>query len=123
MPTRAARLPIDPKVILQMPEFSDPPHPKTPSAQKPVQTLPCARAAPDVTSPDVAGTAALAICESLLLALMDRNILSRGEISGLLEDAAAVHEQAQKGPQDALHQDVARLINEIRTRGNTVRRS
>ena len=41
---------------------------------------------------DVSGTAALAICESLLLALNDRNILPEHEIMGILHDAAAAHE-------------------------------
>ena len=36
-------------------------------------------------------TAALAICESLLLALNDRNILPEREIVGILHDAAAAH--------------------------------
>ena len=40
---------------------------------------------------DVAGTAALAICESLLLALNDRDILPEKEIIGILRDAAAAH--------------------------------
>lgn len=44
------------------------------------------------TVPDVAGTAALAICESLMLALNDRKILPEHEIVGVLRDAAAAHE-------------------------------
>ena len=39
--------------------------------------------------PDIAGTAALAICESLLLALNDHKILPEREIMGVLKDAAA----------------------------------
>lgn len=41
--------------------------------------------------PDVAGIAALSICESLLLARNDRNVLPEGEIMGILKDAANVH--------------------------------
>jgi len=71
---------------------------------------------------DIAGTAALAICESLLLALNDHNILPEKEIVGILKDAAASHENAPKGDQDALHAAVAVLINGILAGGNSVRR-
>lgn len=40
---------------------------------------------------DIAGQAALTICESLLLALSERNILPQSEIIGILKDAAASH--------------------------------
>ncbi|MDP2087232.1 MAG: hypothetical protein Q8K20_18715 [Gemmobacter sp.] len=73
-------------------------------------------------SPDtIAGTAALAICESLLLALHDRNILPEREIVGILRDAAAAHEQAPDGDQSGTHAAVAELINGILA-GGTVRR-
>ena len=71
---------------------------------------------------DIAGTAALAICESLLLALNDRNILPEKEIVGILKDAAAAHENAPSGDEDALHAAVATLINGILASGNSVRR-
>jgi hypothetical protein len=73
--------------------------------------------------PDVAGTAALAICESLLLALNDRNILPEREILGILRDAAATHanDPGDDG-QAALHAAVAKLINGILAGGNSVRR-
>ena len=71
---------------------------------------------------DVAGTAALAICESLLLALNDRNILPESEILGVLKDAAAAHEYAPQGDHAALHAAVAALINGILAGGNSVRR-
>jgi len=71
---------------------------------------------------DIAGTAALSICESLLLALNDRNILPEREIVGILKDAAAAHEHAPPGDQDALNAAVAALINCILAGGNSVRR-
>lgn len=71
---------------------------------------------------DIAGTAALAICESLLLALNDHKILPEKEIVGILKDAAAAHEQAPTGDRDALHAAVAHLINGILAGGNSVRR-
>lgn len=73
--------------------------------------------------PDVAGNAALAICESLLLALNDRNILPEREIVGILRDAAAAH--ANDPGEDghaALHKAVADLINGVIAGGNSVRR-
>ncbi|MDZ4066730.1 MAG: hypothetical protein U1E06_07720 [Tabrizicola sp.] len=73
--------------------------------------------------PDVAGTAALAICESLLLALNDRNILPEREIVGILCDAAAAHSNAAgETGQPELHAAVAALINGILAGGNSVRR-
>lgn len=71
---------------------------------------------------DTSGTAALAICESLLLALNDHNILPEKEIVGVLQDAAAAHENAPAGDQDALHAAVATLTNGILAGGNSVRR-
>ncbi len=73
--------------------------------------------------PDVAGSAALAICESLLLALNDHGILPEREIVGLLQDAAAAHanDQSDDGQAD-LHTAVATLINGILAGGNSVRR-
>jgi hypothetical protein len=72
---------------------------------------------------DVSGTAALAICESLLLALNDRNILPETEIIGILKDAAAAHHHTPKEDgQTELHVAVAKLINGILAGGNSVRR-
>lgn len=73
--------------------------------------------------PDVAGNAALAICESLLLALNDRNILPEREIVGILQDAAAAHatDAADDGEAE-MHKAVAALINSILAGGNSVRR-
>ncbi len=72
---------------------------------------------------DVPGTAALAICESLLLALNDRNVLPEKEILGILKDAAAAHRHAPKEDgQSALHNAVADLITGIIAGGNSVRR-
>lgn len=73
--------------------------------------------------PDVAGTAALAICESLLLALNDRKILPEHEILGILRDAAAAHETApDEDGKTNLHKAVADLITKIIAGGNSVRR-
>lgn len=68
---------------------------------------------------DVSGTAALAICEALLLALNDNKILPEREILGILEDAAAAHQNA---PESELNTAVAALINRILDGGNSVRR-
>jgi hypothetical protein len=70
------------------------------------------------------GMAALSICEALLLALNDANILPEREIMGVLADAAAAHENAgSSDPQIARHRAVAALINHIISSGNSVRRT
>ncbi len=71
---------------------------------------------------DIAGSAALSICESLLLALNDRKILPENEILGILTDAAAAHEFAPDGDNTEMHTAVAALINGILAGGNSVRR-
>jgi hypothetical protein len=76
-----------------------------------------------MTAPnDIAGAAALSICESLLLALSDHKILPEHEIVGILKDAANAHENAASGADDALHKAAADLINGILAGGNSVRR-
>jgi len=71
----------------------------------------------------VPGVSALAICESLLLALNDHKILPEKEILGILADAAASHENAPAGDgKAAMHKAVADLINAILAGGNSVRR-
>jgi hypothetical protein len=79
----------------------------------------------NMTEPtDIAGTAALRICESLLLALNDRNILPEAEILGILKDAAAAHNNApDNDPNAELHKAVSALINNILAGGNSVRSS
>mgnify|MGYP001232116669 CR=1 FL=1 len=73
--------------------------------------------------PDVAGIAALSICESLLLALNDRNVLPEKEIVGILKDAAATHAMVPAADgEKATHDAVAALINKIIDGGNSVRR-
>ncbi|MDG3041748.1 hypothetical protein P6F28_10710 [Roseicyclus marinus] len=72
--------------------------------------------------PDIAGTAALSICESLLLALNDGKILPEREIVGILRDAANAHEFAPGADQAEMHKAVAELINGIIAGGNSVRR-
>ena len=75
------------------------------------------------TNNDVSGAAALAICESLLLCLGDRKILSEREVMGIMEDAIAAH--LNSPPDDGMtkmHQAVAELIKTIIDGGNSVRR-
>lgn len=75
-------------------------------------------------SQDPAGIAALSICEALLLALHDRNLLPETELVGVLRDAAATHENANgRGDEQQAHAAAARLINKIIVGGNLSRRS
>lgn len=80
------------------------------------------------------GLAALSICEALLLALKDAQILPESEIMGVLKDAAASHEAASQGVVEhgvdattendrAKHNGAATLINQILSSGNSVRRT
>lgn len=75
------------------------------------------------TVSDVHGTAALAILESLILAMNDLNIIPEREIMNVLRDAAAAHEHAPQndGPPE-LHTAVAALIKKIIDGRNSVRR-
>lgn len=68
-----------------------------------------------------AGMAALSICEALLLAMNDHELLPEQEIVGVLQDAAAAHEKAT-GADAESHRAVAALINQIIAGGNSVRR-
>lgn len=70
---------------------------------------------------DIAGTAALTICESLLLALNDLEILPDHEIIGILKDAETAHKYAPTGDQDKLNAAVAQLIHDMISGGHWVR--
>lgn len=75
------------------------------------------------TASEHAGQAALSICEALLLALNDRELLPEHEIVGVLRDAAATHENAVGTELETEnHQAVADLINAIIAGGDAVRR-
>lgn len=82
-------------------------------------------------APEIAGMAALTICEALLLALNDRAVLPEREIVGILRDAAATHAQAAAadaagsngGAPTVPHAEVAALIQRIIDGGNSVRRA
>lgn len=71
---------------------------------------------------DPAGMAALSICEALLLALQERNVLPDREIIGILRDAAETHENAN-GAETHLHAAAASLINEILEGGDLSHRA
>ena len=71
---------------------------------------------------DHSGMAALSICEALLLAIKDRELLPENEIVGVLHDAAAVHETAVgNNDEKDMHQAAAVLINKIIASGYRVR--
>jgi hypothetical protein len=69
------------------------------------------------------GIAALTICEALLLAMNDHNLLPEHEIMGILRDSAATHENGVGSDSEMeTHRAVAALINRIIAGGNSVRR-
>jgi len=72
---------------------------------------------------DYSGAAALSICEALLLALNDHKVLPEREIMGVLDDAAAAHENVSEPNDDrAMHQAASDIIRKIISGGNSVRR-
>ncbi|MBY6141868.1 hypothetical protein KUV26_20725 [Leisingera daeponensis] len=72
---------------------------------------------------ECAGMAALSICEALLLAMKDLQVLPEHEVIGVLRDAAAFHENADgRGTDTARHHAAASLIHQIIANGNHVRR-
>ena len=71
---------------------------------------------------DADGTAALGICESLLLALTDLKIISESDARNLLTDVATAHEQAAAASQTPeRHQAVADVLRRIIDSKNGVR--
>lgn len=63
-----------------------------------------------------AGHAALAICESLLIALIEQGIVSARDVRGVLVDAAATHREvdSQDAAQMTVLHTAAELIDRIR---------
>lgn len=58
-----------------------------------------------------AGCAALAICESLLLALTEAKVLNRDDVRGALEDAATVHRNADTTTSSrGIHREAVQII-------------
>lgn len=69
------------------------------------------------------GVAALSICESLLLALGDLEIMGEKEALGVIDDAAAAHRGAGASTQNAaLHLEVVAILERIIAGGNSIRR-
>lgn len=65
---------------------------------------------------DIAGTTALTLIESLLLAMNEHKILPRNEIIGLLQDAADTHDQATGTVDEVeMHRAAATLIKAMLT--------
>jgi hypothetical protein len=72
---------------------------------------------------DPTGAAALAICESMLLCLVDLRVLTDVEVLGILDDAAAAHLAPGKSDEEtARGAAVAALIATIAAGNNSVRR-
>ena len=69
------------------------------------------------------GHAALAICESLLIALHDLKIVTEQDARDILLDAAAAH-HAAGGTQAQIerHEAIAKIIERVGTSGNAVPR-
>ena len=73
---------------------------------------------------NVAGQAALGICESTLLALTDRGLITTADAQGILEDTITAHRNAIPHAVDGdaeTHEAVAVLLEAILAGGNTIR--
>jgi hypothetical protein len=71
---------------------------------------------------DADGTAALGICESLLLALTDANILSEKDARDLLTDVVTTHQDAADASANpGKHQAVVDIVQRILAGKNGVR--
>jgi DNA-binding IclR family transcriptional regulator len=71
-----------------------------------------------------AGHAALAICESMLLSLIENKVIDRTEARAILADAAAAHRHAIPLVTDGgsvTHEEAAALIETMLKGGNSVR--
>lgn len=65
-------------------------------------------------TPEAVGLAALAVCESLMIALMEEGVLDKDEAQGVLEDAMCAHDNAaQSKGRTEVHRAAARLIEHI----------
>ena len=72
-------------------------------------------------SRDAEGVAALGICESLLHALTDLNIISEQDARDLLTDVASVHEAAIMSQTPEEHQAVVEIVQRMLAGKNGVR--
>jgi len=76
----------------------------------------------DETDKTTAGSAALSICESLLIALNDLKIIDDKETRAVLQDAAETHRNAIPGSVNpGEHRAIAALIDRIVDGKNSVR--
>jgi hypothetical protein len=79
---------------------------------------------PDIHDHQAAfGLAALSICESLLIALRDLQIIGEGEIMGILKDASAAHHNSTGAQDPIAHTAAAAVIDRIIAAKNSVRHS
>lgn len=61
-----------------------------------------------------AGSAALSICEALLIALVEKGVLSLEEAQAALEDAAAAHQGTDVEAQDSqFHHLVVQIVERL----------
>jgi hypothetical protein len=67
------------------------------------------------------GLAALSICESLLIALLDLRIIGEREVVGILKDASAAHHNTEGAKDPMVHAAAAAVIDQIIAAKNSVR--
>jgi hypothetical protein len=69
------------------------------------------------------GLAALSICESLLFAIGDLELMNENELVGVVADAAEAHRNAGESTRDiALNREVVAILDRIVAGGNSIGR-
>ncbi|WP_244561073.1 hypothetical protein [Azospirillum oryzae] len=62
---------------------------------------------------EAAGLAALSVCESLVIAMVEKGLFTAEEARGVLEDAAAAHQRQEVPPPGSRHQMAVRIIERL----------
>jgi hypothetical protein len=62
-----------------------------------------------------AGIAALAICEALLLALIDMKLMSTKQVGDVVDDAAAAHRDVEPTQEAPVHREAVAILKRIRS--------
>lgn|GEM_PF-1443062 len=69
------------------------------------------------------GLAALSVCETILLTLVEEELVDRDRVQLMLEDALEAHLAVNEGEDQALHKKAAMLVEDVIVSLNAVRRN
>ncbi len=71
---------------------------------------------------NAAALAALSICETILLALVEEDVVDQDLVQEMLEDAVEGHRAAEKGQSKESHDEAALLVEQVLISLNAIRR-